>query len=637
MARADLMALTEAALAQMANAGLVKRGLRDLAAGQAPEMTETPDGVIEARFSDGAVTRLSAGCTPAEASCSCPSSTMCRHRVTLVLAYQQRNAEEASTAEAQPAPRDWDPASLDLEGFEASLSAAARADLQRLLASSLAVRLERGQTPAAHLPMAAVRFLAPNNIAYARCDCAQSTGCAHIALALRAFRAAAGQMEAIIGAKALPSTGSSGLEEVTDAVLSLLLQEGVIAGIAAHGRGLDRARRVAGEKGATWLVLAIEALAAQIEAYGARSAHYDEDTVFSLAAELYARTRCRDGGAALGLGEAMETPMAKTRLVSLGARAVTKGPEVTASALLADTDTGAAMLMEKRFPLEAANGQRETPDRTGGRFFAPGLQIRGVARGQILTSVARRRADGVVTFGAGGAGKTSLMPGTGMPKLPPPLLVAGLESLRAAFERRPPSFIGPRNRVQDMHVFDVEAVTGQRWAPGAQTWQAAVTLPDGGGTLYLERRYDAAAPWALETLFATAAGKRGAVRRITGTVRVEVGGVVCEPWSLTADELIVPDFDGEPEDGAEPPIADSRGEAVSPPGMARRFLAGAVHAGRHTRDAQFASRGQQVATRLRQEGFEATARRMEEWLAAKEDGVAAFCRAAIWLATLLEA
>jgi hypothetical protein len=161
-------------------------------------------------------------------------------------------------------------------------------------------------------------------------------------------------------------------------------------------------------------------------------------------------------------------------------------------------------------------------------------------------------------------------------------------------------------------------------------------LPDGGGTLYLERRYDAAAPCALETLFAAAAGKRGTVRRVTGTVRVEAGGVVCEPWSLTADELIVPDFDNQPDDGAEPPIADSRSEAVSPAGMARRFLAGALHAGRHTRDTQFASSGQQLAVRLRQEGLEATAQRMEDWLAAKENGVAAFCRAAIWLATLLE-
>ena len=91
MARADLLALTDDGLIQLANAGLVKRGLRELAEGVTPALSEAADGTLEARFADGVVTRLAAGKAPGQASCTCPSTGMCRHRVSLVLAHRHKN------------------------------------------------------------------------------------------------------------------------------------------------------------------------------------------------------------------------------------------------------------------------------------------------------------------------------------------------------------------------------------------------------------------------------------------------------------------------------------------------------------------------------------------------------------------
>ncbi|WP_460021933.1 SWIM zinc finger family protein, partial [Methylobacterium phyllosphaerae] len=88
MARPDLRALTDDGLVQLANAGLVKRALREVAAGQGPALAEAEDGTVEARFADGTVTRLGPGRPPGEASCTCPASGMCRHRVALVVAYR---------------------------------------------------------------------------------------------------------------------------------------------------------------------------------------------------------------------------------------------------------------------------------------------------------------------------------------------------------------------------------------------------------------------------------------------------------------------------------------------------------------------------------------------------------------------
>jgi uncharacterized Zn finger protein len=203
--RSDLVALTDDGLIQLANAGLVKRGLRELAEGTGPAVGELPDGMIEARFADGTLTRLAVGQALAEASCTCPASGMCRHRIALVLAYRHANR----VSDAAPSP-SWDPGTLDLAALEAALSTAGQAELARLRASPLLVRLARGATPAASLPMATVRFLAPNNAAYARCDCSTGVKCVHVVLAVEAFRLSAGAAEATLGAAAVVAPRATG-------------------------------------------------------------------------------------------------------------------------------------------------------------------------------------------------------------------------------------------------------------------------------------------------------------------------------------------------------------------------------------------------------------------------------------------
>lgn len=629
MPRADLLALSEDGLVQLANAGLVKRGLRDLAAGQGPVLTETADGTIEARFADGILTRLAASRSPGEASCTCPASGMCRHRVSLVLAYRQ-----SAMAGAPAAPSAlWDPGTLDVEALEASWSAAGRSEMKRLRAAPLTVTLDHGAVPVARLPMATVRFLVPGDIAYARCDCTTALRCPHVALAIHAFRAAAGAREATLSGESAPDEDTDALTAAVDAVLSRLLAEGIVAGMAGLGRVLDQARAAAGARGATWLALALEELAEQVAAYESRSARHEEDRVLALAGEIFARTRASDRASALGLGEAMEVPMAKTRLISLGARVTVQGPELTAKLLLADTDTGTVMQLERRFAAQPGE-ERLTTDAIRMRPFTTGLPIEGAARGQILTAAARRRADGGLMLGAGGRGRTLLMPRAALQELPAPLQVAALAPVAVGLAARAPSFLRPRSRVLDVHVFEVSAVLGQAWAPGAQQWHAAVALPC-GSTLHLERRYDAAAPWALEVLFATAAGEHGPIRQLAGPIRLEGGMVICDPWSLSTGRLVIPDFD-RPDQPAPAPSAASRAEAAEGPAMARGILAGALHVGRRQRDRDFLARGEKLAIALRAQGYRATGDRVTAWLRSEPGDVRRFGEAAIWCLALLE-
>ena len=61
VSRADLLALTPASVAALANLGLVKRAQREIAAGEGPELAEDDAGVVTGRFKDGVVTTLVPG------------------------------------------------------------------------------------------------------------------------------------------------------------------------------------------------------------------------------------------------------------------------------------------------------------------------------------------------------------------------------------------------------------------------------------------------------------------------------------------------------------------------------------------------------------------------------------------------
>jgi len=633
MARTDLLALTDDGLVQLANAGLVKRALRELAAGTGPELQENEEGTIVARFADGTETRLSARQSPKDASCTCPSSAFCRHRVMLVLAYRDQFADATGSGEKEET--EWDPASIDLDAFDAALGPAAKAELKRLLASSIHATLERGRTPAARLPMATVRFLVPNDVSYARCDCVQEQGCVHVALALRAFRVAGGGDTASIGETSVveTDTGTNALQLALDRVIAQLLDVGITAGPAGHAQTLNAARRQAEALGATQALLTIEALSEQIEAYDHRSARYDESLVLALAAELHARTRAADISAALGLGDPFETQMTKSRLVSLGARLCREGSDTRVSVLLADSDTGATMLLEKVFTQQAKDAGHAGPPMTH-RLLAPSLSVAGLGRGQVLTSVAKRRADGLLTLGRGSGGKTQLVPRDALFAFPAPLAASGIKPLTEQLAARPISLIRPRRRIEDVHIFDVEEVLGQSWSAGSQLWQAAVRVRGDNMPLYLERIFDAAAPDALSVLTAALAGQLGQLRQVTGPIRLDAGALICEPWSLAADRFIVPDVDVV-DQAASPDITAEATSRETLLDRATRLLSGMLHAGQRARDGAAVKLGMELAAALRSEGYIKTADLLSIWL--KDwTNLPAFGRAAIWLVALRE-
>ncbi len=622
MIRNDLLALTDDGLAQLANVGLVKRSRRDVAEGKAPTITVAEDGTVQADFADGTVTRLALNRGLADAVCSCPASGVCRHRVTLVLAYQAQN-QGSSDAAAEPgadtnAPTAWDPAELDADAFVATLSAPLRAELARLRAARLDVRLEQGTVPAAHLPMATVRFLVPHALAYARCDCVAGGNCVHVALAMQAFRQARGATETRLEPEtqttAAPDTRHDALRAAGDALLARLLDVGLNSGADAFAQPLADARAAAVALGAVQYQLALDGLAQQIDAYAARSARHNEMLALQLATELYARTRTTDPRVALGIGETLETAMSRTRLVSLGARLRGDAGQADASVLMADLDTSAVMLLERRVT-HARDTKVPATTVLGQRQLASGMSLAAAAHGQILTSSGKRRVDGRLALGIQRGGLTQTMPYDGNAALRAPLSVDRADELTEFLSARPPAFVRRHDATGDVRVFEVADTIGQTLAEGGQCWHGAVTLPGDGGTLRLQRHYDAVAPAALEVLARALTGRYGKLRRIAGPVRVEDGLLVCDPWSLLADRLLVPDL--EPVDEADAPTALPHHDdtAATPLEQALSLLAGTVHAGRRASpaDATVRRNAGLVAERLADAGYRSAGAYLAAW------------------------
>uniref|UniRef100_UPI0028AB1308 SWIM zinc finger family protein n=1 Tax=Stenotrophomonas sp. TaxID=69392 RepID=UPI0028AB1308 len=190
--RSDLLDLTPTALMALANAGFVKRAQKEVAAGLLPALEIDDAGTVIARYDDGCVTRLPVGVTLREADCSCSATAMCRHRVTLVLAWQAQAASAQVSTDAAPAADDyWSPSSFDLHALAQVLPPTVFEQAERLCAAGPLVTVHPWRSaeepPMAQLPMCSVRFFVRDAIAHARCDCRQGGSCAHLIVAIRAF------------------------------------------------------------------------------------------------------------------------------------------------------------------------------------------------------------------------------------------------------------------------------------------------------------------------------------------------------------------------------------------------------------------------------------------------------------------
>lgn len=623
MSRADLLALTPASVAALANLGLVKRAQREIDAGRAPQLEEDDHGVVIGTFEDGVVTRLPPAGPLRDAPCSCGATTVCRHRVAVVLVYpawarsRAARTESATFAATQP----WSPSCFTDDQLSGLVGRRVMTRAQTIVRTGLVAELEGGATPIAKLPTCAVRFHVPRDLAYARCDCQATVACEHVVIASWAFRQADASGAPPPCTVELGASASKGgtlgpnLREPIEEALGLA-EHVIVEGVAHVGEGdrdrFARVRASLSNAGLLWPGAIIDDLEIAVEAYRARSARYRTSDAVFLLASLDARARSSERGGELparfilGSDEKRETALDHVRLVSLGARVEADGDKREASVYLADPDSGVVLVASRDFAPSASTSatQKNAPEEGPGlarRVLTGKVTLGALARGQLVTRAAKRHANHALTLGATRTGLTSVTPSTGdWGSLPPPLLVRDLDALTRDLASRPPRLLRPRTLAAQMRVIVLEpgAVLEMAYRPGDQEIVAVLAVGR-SGRVHLVRRHSRTGPSALDAI-ARALGGSVAPRFVAGDVRRGPRGLEIDPTAIVTDRVIVPDLETEAPMVEGLPLLAPRKE---PPIQAALALAGtlleeALHDGVGNLRGGFADRATHAAEAL---------------------------------------
>lgn len=580
--RADLLELTPQALAALTNAGFVKRAQKDLAAGDLPTVEEGADGSIVACYADGHCATLPAGHGLGGARCSCPASGMCRHRVTLVLAYQRLAAATEQTAAASACGLRWTPACF-AAGLDAVASARVLAEATRLAAQRPVVRLSAWQgaapVPLARLPLCSVRFFARGSLAHAHCDCMADGMCAHIVLAVWAFAQAEAaqpgfaEMSIVLAgpgaqpatatapASHIPATALAGpqasatLRSQIQALLHQLWQLGASQPLLALEAAFAQILCGADCLGWCWVGETVREIREQIAARHARSTRFDPQRLLTAMAGLDARLTAAEDAQQqaergesprlpacqiLGQGVAGEVRLDHVRLFSLGAQVwsdeAADGTE-GARLIFADPATAAVTVVERSWSKAVADGAAR---RMGGQTLAR------LASSQVVSNRAKRRANGRIELptAARSLSVLQLAPGA-WDSLQPPLRQPDAAALRRHLLGALPDFVRPVQAIEHMYVLPVTRVAGVAWDAARQVLHAQLQIGAAGpgDTVGLMKPHNPAAPDAVDALAATLAGEHGSVAAVAGVVRLAGAATLIEPFALlTSERAVVPDM-----------------------------------------------------------------------------------------------
>jgi hypothetical protein len=563
MSRADLLALTPASVAALANVGLVKRAQREIEAGKGPLLEEDATGTVVGRFDDGVETTVPEGVPLRDAPCSCGAATVCRHRVAVVLAYPGWHATQPSSATpegaSQPSvPAVWSPACFADDALAKLVGKRLFERARAIVRAGVVVELVGGTTPSAKLPTCSVRFHVPQDLAYARCDCKAVIACEHVVVAAWAFRHAAEQRLEVPCTTELCPTLPGTFPKGVDAPLADVrrLVEHVLTEGVTHLGEADRPRfarvraSLATASGTVWLTAIVDDIEIAIEAYRARSTRYRTADVAHLIASLAARDRAADRGTCelprrflFGDDEAKETPLDHVRLVALGARIDADDRARTAEVFLADPDSGVVLVARKRFTYTNDDAPEDGVD-LARRAITGRITLGALAHGQLVTRAAKRHANHTLTLATSRTAQTSVAPSSGdWGQLPDGLLVHNFAALAEDLRAAPPRLLRPRTLASRMRVLAIPKgqVLSIAYRPGEQ--ELVADLGDGqGGRVRLVRRYARATPHALDVLASALDGEPGP-RFVAGDVYVTPNGVEIEPTALVSDRILVPDLE----------------------------------------------------------------------------------------------
>lgn len=570
--RQDLLELTSEALIALANAGFVKKGLKELEKGNIPAIEEDADGVVRARFDDGTLTTLAPAATLKEAQCSCPASGICRHRVMLVQAYQRLARETRGMPASNPQDSEpgWTPATFSDADLERVIGAAGLAQARRLAqaqpVASLLPWSHESAVPTARFALCTVRFFSRSSLAHARCDCQAGGGCAHVALAVWGFRqlaelgtmaettlgiTASGQPEPASGPQIpiLASAAAAAFLEDLHRWRETIWSEGATEALIALSGATGELLRKCGELDWRWVTEEIRLVWGLLAARQARSNRFDPRQLLLALAGIEARISAAGYlaerpaqeqripvAALLGIGEPGEQRLDRLRLVSLGLDLWQDDRGFGAAIVYVDQDTQTLLLLERYWEHGNDPGLSQ-PDPLKRRIV--GKSVRQLAAGQLVTSQALRRANGCVDLGAD-RNKSTLFPlsASSWDSIATPLKQERVAGLRCHLVNALPRFAGPVHTLGNFHLFAPPQLVVRNWWWDASCQSINALLDSGRDNdepLLLRMPHNGMAPGASDAM-AELLGGTGTLRSVAGEAFLEQGRVVMRPLAVMTDQ-----------------------------------------------------------------------------------------------------
>ncbi|NJP45272.1 hypothetical protein [Actinacidiphila epipremni] len=600
---------------------------------------------------------------------------MCRHRIAVVLAYQQTPEEAADSGEVIA---DWSPGEFDDEALAAAFGRPALAAARRTRARGFTARLHRptpdAPTPRADLPSCTVSFPVPHEPAYALTDAAESVRGEVVTLAVWAFRAGdtEGTDQVSVGGRTAAGTaaeddgvrpdrhptattghapatptaaqpanatarhhaatvtpsppaspGGPGADPLRGAVALAdeLLLDGVRQAGPVFGAALRRSQDALAGARLHWPAGAVAELREQVEAYAARGTRYDPERFARLLAELHARQRAggRDPGAVLGTEEAPSTPLRRVRLVALGCRIGGSDRDRTAETYFAHPDAAIVLVLRKRW--ESAEGQEPTGHDLAGRRLL-GAPLRALAAANVVSERTARSADRTITVSRGRIAAAGVTPvGSAWTELPEALLLRDAAAHLRSLGEGPPRLVRPRVEAESVRVVEVAAVAAVGYDPARQVLEAVLRDP-AGTEVVVRAEHNPLCPARLDALAAAFGdGGAGPVRWVSGMLHRDRGRIVLDPLAvLTPAGVVVPDLAPGEGAGALPPAAATPADPLT--GALTEALAALADAAHHgLRHLAPAARGRLAgaADRLHRTGLHTAARHLRALAAALRD------------------
>ncbi len=596
MARLDLLALTAEDLTTLGNRGLVKRAQSEMEAGNpAYRLSEDENGSVSVHWSDEVECLLPGHLPLQEARCSCPATSLCRHLIRSVLAYQR---EMAATA-AVPAPihgggeatlavptavggnesgteqtstvlqlsppaasslgtrEVWSPGEIADESLDKIISRQLMVRARREWEAGHVVEVTTGFRPTAYFYSAGInlRFLVPHDARYTHCDCAEPSHCAHVALAVWAFREMpAAAPSAVISSRreALPVPGE--LLRQLEVALTDLSSDGVAHAPANFADRLTVLAESCEQCGLVWPGDIVLELREQVDFYRGHNARFEPQKLASLCGELLIRCDAirNHTGAVPALfvrGSATAHPSSPAqaiaggaaRLVGLGTGARLYRGGVELEAYLQDSDSGAVLVMAKDFPLprlDANSGLVTRPAappepapfwRLAQTNVAKGVPLGAVGGGQLLVRGGKRSPAG--RFSAGRAPVALNPQSYQWDKLRQPLLVEDFGELGARLAGMPPAAMRPRRRGEDIHVVPLAGVENARFDRGKQMLLGRL-MDRNGGSAVLAHPFTSRGAAGFEALLRACATQPRELRFVSARFTRRGGELVAQPLAL---------------------------------------------------------------------------------------------------------